>query len=259
MLAVRGLRKVFHPNTPNERVALRDVDLDIDAGEFVVVIGGNGAGKSTLLNVIAGDLGVDAGSIQVAGRDITALPTHRRAQWIARVFQDPSLGTAGSMSIQENLAISQLRGCRRTLGAGLREADKAHYAQVLEPLGLGLEHRLEARVDLLSGGQRQALSLLMSTIRRPEVLLLDEHTAALDPMTATRVMQATVRLVEESRLTTLMVTHNMQHAIVYGTRLLMMHQGRIVLDVRGEEKASLTIEALIERFHIADDKILLQS
>lgn len=259
MLDVRGVRKVFHPNTPNERVALQGIDLAIRPGDFAVVIGGNGAGKSTLLNVVAGDIVADSGAILVDGRDVTSLPTHRRAQWIARVFQDPSQGTAGPMSIEENLAIAELRGLPRSFRAGMQSDSRERYVRMLASLGLGLEKRLKARVDLLSGGQRQALSLLMAVIRRPDVLLLDEHTAALDPRTAGVVMDATVNLVAEGKLTTLMVTHNMQHAIRFGNRLIMMQQGRIVLDVSGAEKAGLTVEALIDRFHIADDKMLLQA
>ena len=256
-MEIRGLAKTFHRGMPDERVALDGIDLSLRRGEFAVVIGSNGAGKSTLLNAIAGEVPADAGSIGIDGTDLTRLPTHARAAWIARVFQDPSVGTAGSMTIEENLAVAEQRGRTRTLGASLTRERRSAYTKVLAPLGLGLEDRLRTRVAMLSGGQRQALSLVMAVLTHPALLLLDEHTAALDPRTGEIVMRATLEAVAQSNLTTLMVTHNMQHAIRFGSRLLMMQAGRIVLDVSGAEKASLTVEKLIERFHLADDKLLL--
>jgi len=259
VLEVRGLGKVFHPGTAAERVALRGIDLAVAPGDFAVVIGDNGAGKSTLLNAVAGDFAVETGAVLIDGRDVTGLPAHRRARWVARVFQDPALGAAGAMSIEENLAVAARRGCRRRFRAALGREGRARDRTLLARFGLGLEERLRTRVDLLSGGQRQALALAMAVVRRPDVLLLDEHTAALDPRTAGLVMDATVAVVGDAGLTTLMVTHNMQHAIRFGNRLLMMRQGRIALDVSGPAKAALTVEGLIERFHLADDKLLLQA
>lgn len=257
MIEIRGLAKTFHRGLPDQRLALDGIDLALGDGEFAVVIGSNGAGKSTLLNAIAGEVSADAGTIAIGGVDLTPLRTHARAEWIARVFQDPSIGTAGSMTIEENLAVAEQRGRTRTLGLSLTRERRARYAQVLAPLGLGLQDRLGTKVSMLSGGQRQALALVMAVLTHPALLLLDEHTAALDPRTGEIVMRATLEAVAQSRLTTLMVTHNMQHAIRYGTRLLMMQAGRIVLDVSGAEKASLTVETLIERFHLTDDKLLL--
>lgn len=257
MIEIRGLAKTFHRGLPDQRLALDGVDLVLGDSEFAVVIGSNGAGKSTLLNSIAGEVSADAGTIAIEGVDLTRLPTHARAEWIARVFQDPSVGTAGSMTIEENLAVAEQRGRTRTLGLSLTRERRARYAQVLTPLGLGLQDRLGTKVSMLSGGQRQALALVMAVLTHPALLLLDEHTAALDPRTGDIVMRATLEAVAQSKLTTLMVTHNMQHAIRYGTRLLMMQAGRIVLDVSGAEKASLTVETLIERFHLTDDKLLL--
>lgn len=257
MLALRGVRKVFHPGTPGERIALAGVDLEVGAGDFAVIIGDNGAGKSTLLNVVAGDFAADGGQIRIDGNDVSGLPAHRRAHWVARVFQDPAQGAAGPMSIEENLAIAERRGERRRFRPALSDAGRARYAELLGTLGLGLEARLAARADLLSGGQRQALALVMAVARRPAVLLLDEHTAALDPRTAQAVLDATARVVTDGHLTTLMVTHNMHHAIRFGNRLIMMQQGRVVLDARDAEKAALTVEGLVERFHLAGDRMLL--
>ncbi len=257
MLSIRQLCKTFHAGTPDEKTALDHVDLELDTGSFCVVIGSNGAGKSTLLNAIAGKLPVDGGTIALDGEDITPLPVHQRARLLSRVFQDPMIGTAPGMSIEENLLLAELRSGRRGLKFGLTAARRRLFRERLSLLGLGLEDRLDARVDLLSGGQRQALSLIMAVSTNPRLLLLDEHTAALDPRTAGLVMEATVRAVAEFNLTTLMVTHNMHHAIEYGDRLIMMEAGRIKLGLGAEEKRDLTVEELVARFQIADDKILL--
>jgi putative ABC transport system ATP-binding protein len=258
MLDARALRKAFHAGTPNQRVALADVSLNLAAGDFAVVIGSNGAGKSTLLNAIAGEVRIDSGTILVNGRDVTAKPTHRRAAAIARVFQDPSVGTAGTMTIEENLALAERRGARNGLRLGLSSAARQRYREALAGIGLGLESRLGQKVELLSGGQRQSLALLMAVLTTPKLLLLDEHTAALDPKTAEIVMRATTEAVTRDRLTTLMVTHNMQHALTYGNRLIMMNGGRVVFDAHASEKAGLTIDELVQRFHLASDRMLLQ-
>ena len=263
MLDVVGIRKTFNPGTVNEKTALRGVDLHLEDGDFVTVIGGNGAGKSTLLNAIAGVWTVDEGSIAIGGVDVTHLPEHKRAKYIGRVFQDPMMGTAATMQIEENLALAARRGQRRTLKVGITRAERERFRELLETLDLGLEDRLTARVGLLSGGQRQALTLLMATLKRPSLLLLDEHTAALDPKTAAKVLDATERVVSRDRLTTLMITHNMRDAIVHGNRLIMMYEGRIVLDISGEDKKKLTVEDLLAKFgqttgsDEADDKLLL--
>jgi putative tryptophan/tyrosine transport system ATP-binding protein len=257
MLDGYALRKAFHPGTPNQRVALADVTLSLAAGDFAVVIGSNGAGKSTLLNAIAGEVRVDSGRIEIDGRDVTAEPTHRRAAAIARVFQDPSVGTAGPMTIEENLALAERRGARNGLRLGLSSSARRRYRNRLAAIGLGLEDRLGQKVELLSGGQRQSLALLMAVLATPKLLLLDEHTAALDPKTADVVMRATTQAVAHDRLTTLMVTHNMQHALDYGNRLIMMNEGRIVFEAHAGEKAALTIERLVQRFHLASDRMLL--
>jgi putative ABC transport system ATP-binding protein len=256
-LAARGLRKTFHAGSADERVALDGIDLELAPGDFAVVIGSNGAGKSTLLNALAGEVRVDAGRLTIGADDLTGLPTHRRARWIARVFQDPLVGTAATMTIEENLAVAESRGETRTLASALTREGRVRYAALLAPIGLGLESRLSTKVSLLSGGQRQALALLMAVMKHPALLLLDEHTAALDPRTAEAVMNATLVAVGGARLTTLMVTHNMSHALRFGNRLLMMNAGRVVLDVAGADKAALTVERLVERFHLADDKMLL--
>ena len=257
MLEVSDLRKTFHAGTVNARKALDGVSLTLDDGDFAVVIGGNGAGKSTLLNAIAGEVIADAGRISIAGQDVTRLPTHRRSHLVSRVFQDPLAGSAGSMTIEENLALATRRGQSARLAFALTESRRTLYRQMLEPFGLGLEKRLDHKVELLSGGQRQSLALAMAVVTLPRIILLDEHTAALDPKTAASVMKATLQAVQDNRLTALMVTHNMQHAIDFGNRLVMMTDGRIIFQAEGEEKRNLTVEALVERFHLTDDKMLL--
>jgi putative ABC transport system ATP-binding protein len=255
MLNVYQLQKLFHAGTPDERVAIDGVSLDLAPGDFAVVVGGNGAGKSTLLNMLAGEVIPDSGIIRIDEHEITRLPTHQRAKYIARVFQDPSIGTAAALNIEENLAVASLRGARRTFGRGLTSAMTSEFKARLATFGLGLENRMKAQAGLLSGGQRQALSLLMAVMREPRLLLLDEHTAALDPKTAETVMRVTSRVVAETGLTTLMVTHNMQHAITYGNRLIMMQQGRIIADLSGEQKRGMTVERLVSAFD--DEKHLL--
>ncbi len=263
MLDVKNLYKTFNPGTVNEKTALRGVDLHMEDGQFVTVIGGNGAGKSTLLNAVAGVWTADRGTISIGGADVTSLPEHRRAKYIGRVFQDPMMGTAATMQIDENLALAMRRGQRRTLRIGISRSEREGYREMLKILDLGLEDRLTSKVGLLSGGQRQALTLLMATLQKPRLLLLDEHTAALDPKTAAKVLDATERIVGKDRLTTLMITHNMKDAIVYGDRLIMMYDGRIVIDVSGEEKKKLTVRQLLELFEKvsgsdeADDTLLL--
>ena len=263
MLKIENIWKTFNPGTVNEKVALRDLSLTINEGEFVTVIGGNGAGKSTMMNVISGSIMVDEGQILLDGKDITRLPEHKRAQYLGRVFQDPMMGTAATMQIEENLALAARRGQPRGLRVGITRAEREEYREQLKILDLGLENRLTAKVGLLSGGQRQALTLLMATLRQPKLLLLDEHTAALDPKTAAKVLDATERIVSRSGLTTLMITHNMRDAITYGNRLIMMYDGHIVVDVSGEEKRNLTVEQLLGLFSQAsgsdevDDKLVL--
>lgn len=258
-LAARALSKVFNAGTPDARLALDGVDLDLAPGDFAVVIGSNGAGKSTLLNALAGEVLLDEGTLSIGDADLTRLPTHRRARWIARVFQDPLIGTAASMTIEENLAVAESRGNTRTLALALNRTGRDRYENLLGALGLGLETRLTTKVSMLSGGQRQALALLMAVMKRPALLLLDEHTAALDPRTAEAVMSATLTAISGAKLTTLMVTHNMSHALRFGNRLLMMNAGRVVLDVSDDQKSGLTVEGLIEKFHLVDDKMLLAS
>ena len=257
MLEVTDAIKIFHRGTVNERPALNGLSLKLQTGDFAAVIGSNGAGKSTLLNAVAGDIIIDSGSINVDGRDLTATPTHKRAKWIARVFQDPLSGTAGPMTIEENLALAALRGQQHSLSLGLNKQRRDYFRDLLATLGLGLEDRLTSKVELLSGGQRQSLALVMAIISEPAVLLLDEHCAALDPKTAGIVMDSTIKAIEAAGLTTLMVTHNMHHAIEYGNRLIMLEAGKLRLEMTGDEKASLSVESLVERFHITDDKILL--
>ena len=257
LLAVQGLRKTFGGGLPGARPALDGVDLTLMPGDFAVVIGSNGAGKSTLLNSIAGAFAPDAGTITLAGRNITRVPGHRRAGWITRVFQDPMIGTAAAMTIEENLALAERRGQPRRLRLALDRARRDTYRDRLRPLALGLEDRLTTPVALLSGGQRQALSLIMAVMSRPALLLLDEHTAALDPRTAEIVMQATLRVVQDHGLTALMVTHNMRQAIETGNRLVMMDAGRIRLDIGGPEKSALTAADLVEKFRIDTDRMLL--
>jgi putative ABC transport system ATP-binding protein len=257
MIEVRALNKAFHRGTPNERVALLNVSLNLAPGDFAVVIGGNGAGKSTLLNAIAGEVQVDSGSINIDGVDVTRVPTHRRAAMIARVFQDPLVGTAGTMTIEENLALAERRGRRNGLRLGLSGTARNRYRDRLASLGLGLESRMNQKVELLSGGQRQSLALLMAVIKAPKLLLLDEHTAALDPKTANIVMRATIEAVEHHRLTALMVTHNMQHALMHGNRVVMMSEGQIAFEANAATKAGLTVEGLMRRFHVTSDRMLL--
>jgi len=263
MLEIKNVYKTFNAGTVNEKRALKNLNLSVADGEFVTVIGGNGAGKSTMLNAITGALSVDYGSITIDGVDVTHLPEHKRAKYIGRVFQDPMMGTAATMQIEENLAMAARRGKPRTLRIGITKAEREGYRQQLATLGLGLEDRMTAKVGLLSGGQRQALTLLMATLQKPKLLLLDEHTAALDPKTAGKVLETTQRIVEENALTTIMITHNMRDAITYGNRLIMMYDGHVVVDVSGEEKKKLTVEQLLALFSKAsgsdeaDDKLLL--
>jgi len=257
MLRLDGLRKTFHDGTPDRRAAMDGVSLMLRPGDFAVVIGGNGAGKSTLLNTIAGEVMPDAGTVSVDGVDVTRKPTHIRAALIARVFQDPLAGTAGTLTVAENLSVAERRGKRSGLRWGLNARSRRRYQDRVAALGLGLENRLDQKVGSLSGGQRQSLALAMAVLTSPKLLLLDEHCAALDPKTADLVMKETVRAVESEKLTALMVTHNMQHAIEFGNRLIMMMTGRIVYQAEGAEKAALTIEHLIRRFHITSDRMVL--
>ena len=263
MLEIKNIFKTFNAGTINEKRALNGVSLTLNDGDFVTVIGGNGAGKSTLMNAIAGVFGVDSGSILIDGVDLTHLPEYKRAKYIGRVFQDPMMGTAATMQIEENLALAARRGLKRTLRIGITKAEREEYRETLKILGLGLEDRMTAKVGLLSGGQRQALTLLMATLRKPKLLLLDEHTAALDPKTAEKVLDATERIVAKDKLTTVMITHNMRDAIAHGNRLIMMYDGKILIDVSGEEKKNLTVEQLLSLFSKAsgsdeaDDKLLL--
>ncbi len=248
MLKLENISKTFNPGTINEKKALSGLSLQLAPGDFVTVIGGNGAGKSTMLNAIAGVWPVDEGRIVLDGNDITALPEYKRASLIGRVFQDPMMGTAPNMQLEENLALALRRGQKRGLRWGVTREERAAYREVLKSLGLGLEERMTAKVGLLSGGQRQAVTLLMASLKKPKLLLLDEHTAALDPATAAKVLELSDKIVEENQLTTLMITHNMSDAIRHGNRLIMMNEGRIILDVRGEEKAHLTVKELVDKF-----------
>ena len=263
MLKIENISKTFNPGTITEKLALHKVSLHLVPGDFVTVIGGNGAGKSTLMNSIAGTFRVDEGSISIAGTDITKWPEHKRAKFIGRVFQDPMMGTAANMMIEENLAIASRRGRRPTLKWSSSDKDREHFKEMLAGLNLGLEDRLESKVGLLSGGQRQALTLLMATMVKPQLLLLDEHTAALDPKTAEQVLALTKEVVEKQNLTTLMITHNMRDALRLGNRLIMMHAGHILFDVKGEEKKNLKVKDLLEMFEkaagseLASDSLLL--
>ena len=263
MLEIKEIWKTFNAGTVNEKQALRGVSLTLNDGDFCTVIGGNGAGKSTMLNAVAGTFPVDSGTISIGGTDVTHLPEFKRAKFIGRVFQDPMMGTAPTMQIDENLALAARRGQSRGLKWGITKAEKEHYQELLHGLDLGLEDRLTSKVGLLSGGQRQALTLLMASLQKPKLLLLDEHTAALDPKTAAKVLELSDRIVAENHLTTMMVTHNMKDAIAHGNRLIMMYDGRIVIDVSGEEKKKLTVPQLLELFSKvsgsdeADDKLLL--
>lgn len=263
MLDILNVEKTFNPGTINEKKALNGINLHLDEGDFVTVIGGNGAGKSTMLNMIAGVYPVDCGSIVIDGIDVTDLPEYKRAKYLGRVFQDPMTGTAADMQIEENLALAARRGKRRTLLPGITAKERAEYKELLKILDLGLEERLTAKVGLLSGGQRQALTLLMATLKKPKLLLLDEHTAALDPKTAKKVLDITEEIVVKENLITVMITHNMADAIRVGNRLIMMHEGQIVVDVKGEEKKKLTIEQLLQMFEassgskLTSDKVML--
>ena len=263
MLELKNVCKTFNPGTVNAKVALSDLNLKLNDGDFVTVIGGNGAGKSTMLNAIAGSFLIDSGSITIDGQNITNLPEHKRAAFLGRVFQDPMMGTAPTMQIEENLALAARRGKRRGLRWGVTKAERADYQERLRALDLGLEDRMTAKVGLLSGGQRQALTLLMAALQKPKLLLLDEHTAALDPRTAAKVLELSDRIVQEHNLTTLMITHNMKDAIAHGNRLIMMDAGHIVVDISGEEKKKLTVPDLLALFshasgsEEANDKMLL--
>ena len=248
MLDLTDVRKTFHPGTVNEKRALDGVTLHLDDGDFITIIGSNGAGKSTLLNAIAGTWPIDSGSIVIDGRDVTGLPDYKRAFLLGRVFQDPMSGTAADMQIEENLALAARRGRRRGLRWQITKAEREQFRERLHALGLGLEDRMGVKVGLLSGGQRQALTLLMATLQQPKLLLLDEHTAALDPSTAATVLELSDRIILENHLTALMVTHNMKDAIAHGNRLIMMNNGTVILDVRGEEKRKLTTQDLLQRF-----------
>ena len=263
MLNINHIAKTFNPGTITEKRALTDVDLKLNEGDFVTIIGGNGAGKSTTLNAVAGVFAVDKGTIEVDGVDVTRLPEFKRAKYLGRVFQDPMTGTAATMNIEENMALAMRRGEKRTLRWGISNMERDMYREQLRTLGLGLEDRMSSKVGLLSGGQRQALTLLMAALRTPKLLLLDEHTAALDPKTAAKVLELTEKIVAEQKLTAMMVTHNMKDAIAMGNRLIMMNAGRVVVDVRGEEKKKLTREDLMQLFEkaagqeIESDRMLL--
>lgn len=263
MLDLMNVHKTFNLGTINEKKALNGVELHLDEGDFATVIGGNGAGKSTVLNAIAGVWPIDSGRILIDGQDVTGLPEHKRAAVLGRVFQDPMTGTTATMEIQENLALAARRGQRRGLSWGITKKERAQYRELLATLDLGLEDRMTSKVGLLSGGQRQALTLLMATLKKPKMLLLDEHTAALDPKTAAKVLALSDQIIEEHHLTAMMVTHNMRDAIVHGNRLIMMNEGKIILDIKGEEKKKLTVEDLLRKFEevsgeeFANDKALL--
>lgn len=263
MLDIQGIKKTFNKGTINEKTALNGVDLQLAEGDFVTIIGGNGAGKSTTLNAIAGTWQIDEGRIIVGGLDITNLPEYERAGYLGRVFQDPMLGTATTMSIEENMAIAARRGSRRGLGWGITKKERERYKNELAVLGLGLEDRLESKVGLLSGGQRQAITLLMAALKKPRLLLLDEHTAALDPKTASKVLEISDQIISGHQLTAMMVTHNMRDAITHGNRLIMMHEGRVIYDVAGEEKKKLKVSDLLAKFEevsggeFANDRMIL--
>jgi putative ABC transport system ATP-binding protein len=263
MLMLQDVHKTFNPGTATEKKALNGVSLTLNSGDFVTVIGGNGAGKSTMLNAIAGTFHLDCGILRIAGRDVAHLPEYKRAAFLGRVFQDPNSGTAASMNIEENLALASRRGLPRGLRWGITADERARYREKLAALDLGLETRLSSKVGLLSGGQRQALTLLMATLKEPELLLLDEHTAALDPKTAEKVLSLTRRLIRENHLTALMVTHNMKDALALGNRTIMMHEGRIILDLNAEQKQHMTVEDLLAQFEkvsgleLANDRMLL--
>jgi putative ABC transport system ATP-binding protein len=248
MLKLDNIHKTFNPGTINEKIALNGVNLTLNEGDFVTVIGGNGAGKSTTLNAIAGVWPIDSGKIYIGGDDVTKLSEHKRAKYLGRVFQDPMTGTATTMSIEENMAIAARRGEKRGLSWGITHQERDTYREMLKALDLGLEDRLTSKVGLLSGGQRQAITLLMASIKKPKLLLLDEHTAALDPKTAAKVLEISDKIIAENHLTAMMVTHNMKDAIVHGNRLIMMHEGKVILNISGEEKKKLTVEDLLHQF-----------
>ena len=254
MLELKGIYKTFNPGSVNEKRALNGIDLVLEEGDFATIIGGNGAGKSTMLNAIAGAWPIDEGQVIIDGVDVTNLPEHKRAAYLGRVFQDPMFGTAADMEIEENLAIAKRRGKKRSFKWGITRKEREEYVELLKMLDLGLETRLRAKVGLLSGGQRQALTLLMATLKKPKLLLLDEHTAALDPKTAAKVLEISDKIIAENNLTALMVTHNMKDAIAHGNRLIMMWDGKIILDIKGEEKKNLTVEDLLKQFTIASGK-----
>ena len=263
MLEIKNISKTFNLGTINEKKALQGLSLTLNDGDFVTVIGGNGAGKSTLLNAISGVWTVDEGQIVIDGKDVTKLPEYKRAAFLGRVFQDPMNGTAATMGIEENMALALRRGRKRTLKAGIKNSERDLYRSWLKRLGLGLEERMTSKVGLLSGGQRQALTLLMATLQKPKLLLLDEHTAALDPKTAKKVLDLTAEIIEEQNLTALMITHNMKDAIQFGNRLIMMHEGNVIYDVSGKEKKNLTVEDLLHEFEeasggeFANDRMML--
>ena len=263
MLEINNINKTFNPGTANEKRALNGVNLKLNDGDFCTVIGGNGAGKSTVLNSIAGVWPVDSGEIIIDGKDISGLPEHKRAPYLGRVFQDPMTGTVADMEIIENLAIAARRGKRRGLSWGVKKSEKEQYREMLKEFDLGLENRMTTKVGLLSGGQRQAITLLMATIKKPKLLLLDEHTAALDPKTAAKVLELSDKIIAENHLTALMVTHNMKDAIAHGNRLIMMNDGKVILNIEGEEKKKLTVEHLLQKFEqvsgssIDNDRMLL--
>ena len=263
MLDINNIYKTFNVGTVNQKTALNGVSLHLNEGDFCTVIGGNGAGKSTLLNAVAGVWPVDEGSISIAGVNLTHMPEHKRAKYIGRVFQDPMMGTAPNMQLEENLALALRRGQKRGLGWGVTKAEKDLYREKLSTLGLGLEDRMTVKVGLLSGGQRQAVTLLMASLVEPKLLLLDEHTAALDPATAAKVLELSDKIIRENNLTAMMITHNMNDAIKHGNRLIMMNQGRIILDISGEEKMKLTKQDLMQKFaevsgmQLESDQVLL--
>ena len=254
MLELKNIYKTFNPGSVNEKRALNGVNLTLEEGDFVTIIGGNGAGKSTMLNAIAGTWPLDSGSVVIDGVDITKLPEHKRAVYLGRVFQDPMNGTAADLEIEENLAVAKRRGQKRTLRWGITKKEREEYVEMLKTLDLGLETRMRTKVGLLSGGQRQALTLLMATLKKPKLLLLDEHTAALDPKTAAKVLELSDKVIAENNLTALMVTHNMKDAIAHGNRMIMMWDGKIILDIKGEEKKYLTVDDLLHQFTVASGK-----
>lgn len=255
ILELKNICKTFNRGSANEKVALKNLDLTVNEGDFITVIGGNGAGKSTLMNAICGTFPVDSGTIILGGADVTRLPEYKRAKYLGRVFQDPMMGTSPNMEIEENLALAYRRGKVRSLMPGITKKEREFYREQLSRLGLGLEDRMTAKVGLLSGGQRQSLTLLMATLKKPELLLLDEHTAALDPKTAAKVLGFTEEIAAENNLTTVMITHNMMDAIRCGNRLIMMQEGRVIYDVSGEEKKSLKVEDLLQRFRESGGEI----